>query len=234
MTETDELTEIIAAYDTLVLGISQTAKQTEGRAYGGIVRAGKGELTENIAKHLIELAWKRLNKSDSLISIVKKRELIKIRPEYLAKLKNDVIKEFIRKNIQNYVYPLKVDWTIFVKNNAVLEVECKAYTENAMLKRVLVDSTLLKTIHPKIKSVLFQLESQLGGDYSELKPITFGGNSTHTLLSYFDVDLTIITLLEGERDVYKPIHDKKYFKPLKIESLEKAVSTFEGLLKEFA
>jgi len=50
-----------------------------------------------------------------------------------------------------------------------------------------------------------QLESQLGGDYSTDKDIIFGSRSTHTLLSHFDIDLNIITLLEGERKVKRPI-----------------------------
>jgi len=49
----------------------------------------------------------------------------------------------------------------------IMGIECKAYTENAMLKRILVDFTLLKSIVPKANCVLLQLESQLTGDYSK-------------------------------------------------------------------
>jgi len=67
-----------------------------------------------------------------------------------------------------------------------------------MLKRTLVDCTLVKHIYPHVKFVLFQLESQLGGDYSNVfKKIHYGSPSTHTLLSYFDIELNIITLLKG-------------------------------------
>jgi hypothetical protein len=91
-----------------------------------------------------------------------------------------------------------------------LAVECKAYTENAMLKRILVDFTLLKQVYPNLKFILLQLESQLGGDYSSGKIIKYGSPSTHTLLSYFDIDLNIITLLEGERKVDQPIHSHNF------------------------
>jgi hypothetical protein len=111
-------------------------------------------------------------------------------------------------------------------------VECKAYTENAMFKRILVDFTLLKTTYPNLDCVLLELESQLGGDYSELKDITYGSPSTHTLLSYFDIQLNIVTLLEGERKVDRPIHKPEFYKPLKKESLERAVLVFKQLLEK--
>lgn len=65
-----------------------------------------------------------------------------------------------------------------------------------MLKRILVDFKLLKTPASHFKCYLFQLESQLGGDYSELNEKTF--EAIHiTLLSYFkEVDLKIFTFLK--------------------------------------
>lgn len=103
-----------------------------------------------------------------------------------------------------------------------------------MLKRILVDFTLLKQVAPNLKCVLLQLESQLTGDYSQpLKPVIYGSPSTHTLLSYFDVDLNIITLLEGERKVDEPIHKRKYFKEMTEPALRKAVDMLKSLLAEF-
>jgi hypothetical protein len=93
---------------------------------------------------------------------------------------------------------------------------------------MVVEKKQLKNLH----CVLFQLESQLGGDYSQPnKDIILGSYSTHTLLSYFDVDLIIITLLEGERKVDKPIHKKEYYKELRPENLYKAIDVFKQLLK---
>ena len=101
-----------------------------------------------------------------------------------------------------------------------------------MLKRILVDFTLLKTIYPKLNCCLFQLESQLTGDYSEIsKSIIYGSHSTHTLLSYFDIDLNIFTLLEGERKVNEPIHKKDFFKPLEKVNLIKTIENFIEILK---
>lgn len=79
---------------------------------------------------------------------------------------------------------------------------------------------------------LLQLESQLGGGYSNpLADPQFGSPSTHTLLSYFpEVELHIITLLEGERKVDQPIHQAQHFKELNPAVLEHAINRFAGLL----
>ncbi|MGH7950696.1 MAG: hypothetical protein ACREFE_02080 [Limisphaerales bacterium] len=104
-----------------------------------------------------------------------------------------------------------------------------------MMKRILVDFTLLRQVVPDLGWMLFQLESQLTGDYSKVSnPVIFGSKSTHTLLSYFDIDLYIITLLEGERKVDEPIHKPEFYKELKIEVLEKATSDFQAILKRWA
>ena len=100
-----------------------------------------------------------------------------------------------------------------------------------MLKRILVDFTLLKQAYPNSKFALIQLESQLGGDFCELKEITYGSHSTHTLISHFDVELNIITLLAGERNIDEPIHKPEYYKPLRKIDLEKALETIKKLLR---
>ena len=154
--------------------------------------------------------------------------------KYIEKLKSKEIKDYIFKNINNYYYGLKTDIHVSINNKLIMGIECKAYTENAMLKRILVDFTLLKNIFPNIKCVLLQLESQLTGDYSQpQKRIIYGSYSTHTLLSYFDIDLNIITLLEGERLVDKPIHKNKYYKVLKKDILKKSIKIIENLIKEY-
>lgn len=101
-----------------------------------------------------------------------------------------------------------------------------------MIKRILIDFHLLKTIFPNISCYLFQLESQLGGDYSELPETIYGSKSTHSIMSYFeDVDLNIITFLKGERNINKPIH--KNFKPLEENILNKTIKLMENELKNY-
>lgn len=50
-------------------------------------------------------------------------------------------------------------------------------------------------------------------------------------LSYFDIDLNIITLLEGERKIDRPIHKLKYFKSLRKKRLLAALEVIIGLLR---
>ena len=230
----DEMKEIIKAYDTLVLGIDKLAEDNvDGRAYGGIVRAGKGELVESITKILVKLAWERLGEKANRLIITRIPTKIPIKKGYVEQLEDEYVKSHIKKNLKDYFYKYKSDVLVLVDNKPVLEIECKAYTENAMLKRILVDATLVKTIHPDVSFVLMQLESQLGGDYSNLNTKTLGSTSTHTLLSYFDIHLHIITLLKGERKVDKPIHKKEFFKPLTKESLEMAIDSIKSILEKY-
>jgi hypothetical protein len=229
----DEIQEIIMAYNDVVRGIETKAQaHPEGRAYGGIVRAGKGKLVENIGKALIRIAWEELGQDPNRLNIFGRQFRIPIKMEYVKNLKNSEVREFIEQHIDDFNYPYKPDIAVSIDGNIVMIIECKTYTENAMLKRVLVDFTLLKSLYPNTKFILLQLESQLGGDYSLLRDISFGSPSTHTLLSYFDIDLHIITLLEGERKVDEPIHKPDFFKPLKRESLERTIKAIKEIFVE--
>jgi len=228
----EKFAAIIKAYDYLVGGIEKQALDNTERAFGGIIRAGKGRLVESIAKNLIEIAWENIGNKTKRLTIGREQVKIRIKSDYVDKIKNKEVKEYIRNNISAYIYSLSTDIHVQIDNKLAIGVECKAYTENAMMKRILVDFTLLKQYSPDMDCVLFQLESQLGGDYSELKETSYGSHSTHTLLSYFDIDLNIITLLKGERKVDKPIHNHKYFKPLIEDNLQKAVKVFQTLLEK--
>lgn len=227
----DDISLLIKEYDHSIRNIDKNAKNSDDRAYGGVIRSVKGELVEKLAKKLIEIAWKSLGMDPDRLSFEKRSIKIPIKKEYVERVKNPDVKKYIIDNISKYVYPLKTDIHVHVDRKFKIAVECKAYTENAMLKRVLVDFTLLKQVFPNLTFVLFQLESQLGGDYSTANHIKYGSYSTHTLLSYFDIDLNIITLLEGERKVDKPIHQQKHYKPLKEESLKAGIEVFKDLLR---
>jgi hypothetical protein len=226
-----DIQSLIDAYEFLVKGIDTTAKESEDRAYGGIIRAGKGMLVESLAKSLVEIAWKELGGDLSRLSLSKETVKIPIKKEYLKKIKSPEVKKFIEEHINDFYYPLRTDVHVHIDGKFKIAIECKAYTENAMLKRILVDFTLFKQVYPDLAFVLLQLESQLGGDYSTSNHVKYGSPSTHTLLSYFDIDLNIITLLEGERKVDKPIHKPKYYKALREESLLTALEVFEKLLQ---
>jgi len=228
-----DIQKLINAYDVVVKGIDDKAKISEDRAYGGIIRAGKGELVESMAAYLVELAWGLLDVHSNRLKINRQKIMVPLKSEYLKKIKSDNVRKFITDNIHKYYYPLSTDIHILIDNRFVIAIECKAYTENAMLKRILVDATLLKHMYPDLNFILFQLESQLGGDFSELPDLVFGSPSTHTLLSYFDINLHIITMLKGERKVDRPIHNPRYYKSLTKESLCKAIEVFQELLQEY-
>lgn len=221
---------LIDYYDAVVKSIDFEAKEAGVRAYGGVIRAGKGSLVENLAKRMILISWKELGKKPEKLSLKKETIKIPIREQYITRIRNPEVREFIRQHIKEYYYPLRTDIHVHVEGEFKIAIECKAYTENAMLKRILVDFTLFKQVYPNLAFVLFQLESQLGGDYSTSQNVQYGSPSTHTLLSYFDIDLNIITLLEGERKVDQPIHNPKYYKPLQEESIVKAIDVFKELL----
>ena len=226
-----DIKSLINDYEILIKSLVKRAKESEGRAYGGVIRSSKGKFVERLAKSLIEIAWKELGRDPKRLSLDKETVKIPIKLEYIERVKSPEVKKFIKDHINDFYYPLRTDVHVHVDEKFKIAMECKAYTENAMLKRILVDFTLLKQIFPDLAFVLFQLESQLGGDYSTPNHVKYGSPSTHTLLSYFDIDLNIITLLEGERKVDKPIHKLKYYKQLREESLLMAIEIFKDLLK---
>lgn len=230
-----KLNTLIAAYNKLVKGIDDEAALSHDRAYGGIIRAGKGELVENIAANLVQIAWVDvLHQNPSRMNINKKKMPIGINDRYINRISNSSVKEYVQTHRTELVYKFGTDVQVFVDGKLVLPIECKAYSENAMLKRILFDAELMKEAVGTETYYLVQLESQLGGDYSELNDISFGSPATHALLSHVDVELKIITLLKGERKVDRPIHKAEFYKELKIRELQKAVTLFANDLRKYA
>ena len=210
------------------------AAQEDGRAYGGFVRAAKGKMQEYITERLIKISWcSELNMESSRLEINSSKIKIPIKLDYVKQLKSKSVKDYILKNIRKYYYGLSVDKHIFVDGVFIFGIECKAYSENAMIKRILVDFQLLKIRFPNLGCYLFQLESQLGGDYCTIVTLPKGSMPTHTIMSYFpNVELNIVTLLPGERKVNRPINKPDFFKPLTVSSLEIALSNIvEGFGK---
>ena len=79
------------------------------------------------------------------LEINSKKFSIPIMNDYINELPDQEIREHILNNVDDYCYKLSVDKQVFIDEEFVLGIECKSYTENAMLKRVLVDFKLLKT-----------------------------------------------------------------------------------------
>jgi len=206
------------------------------RAKGGFLRATKGKLVEVLARHAVEIAWVEAGGHRSRLSFGDRKTFrVDVRPEYVETLPRE-IRTYVQRRIEEHHYNAKVDVKAFVDGEFVLGIECKSYTENAMFKRILVDFRMLLTLYPDLTCCLFQLESQLGGSYSDpLADPQFGSPSSHTLMSYFpDVALNIVTLLEGERLPKRPIHESDYYKPLRRVCLDHAIGNLTALLKPFA
>ncbi|MBO6304371.1 MAG: hypothetical protein J6M62_04710 [Selenomonadaceae bacterium] len=214
--------------------IDDEAAISQNRAYGGIIRSGKGKLVENIAECLVRIAWEDvLGQDGDRMKINKKKMPIGISDGYIDRISDNNVSEYLKKHNGELVYKFGTDVQVFIDDELVLPIECKTYAENAMMKRILFDAKLMKEAMGTNTYYLVQLESQLGGDYSELKKVTYGSPATHALMSYVDVDLKIITLLKGERHVKRPIHKHEYFKELKISELQKAVNIFANDLKKY-
>ncbi len=229
-----KINQLVNLVNNKIKGIEYIAQVDSDRAYGGIIRAAKGKLLEELCKELFYIAWNELKGNIDDLSFPTNKIPIPLNINYLSRIKSTEIRNWINDNYKDFIFRAQVDIHTFVKDEFAVGIECKSYTENAMLKRVLVDFTLLKTIYPNLKCVLFQLESQLTGDYSEIdKKIIYGSHSTHTLLSYFDIDLEIMTLVKGERKVDEPIHQPEFFKPIAKESLIKSVEKFIEILKPY-
>ena len=229
----ENIDNIIDAYNLFIKGIDKDARQEDedkNRAYGGMIRAGKGKIVEYITHSLIMIAWKELSGNENQIDINSQKIAIPIKQGYLSRIGDKNIKKYIEANISRYSYGLSVDKQVFINKKFVMGIECKSYAENAMMKRILVDFDLLLTKH-KISCYLLQLESHLGGDFSKLNNITYGSKSTHTLMSYFNCNLKIITLIKGERSIKNPIH--QYFKPLEKYALENAKNLIKNDLSQY-
>lgn len=234
---TKRLKDLIETYDRVLRVMEHDAAKAvkqDSRAYGGFVRSAKGKMQEYICEELVHIAWGvELAKQPNRLAINSEKIRIPIQMEYVRQVKDKAVREYILSNIRKYFYGLSVDKHVFVDGKLVIGIECKAYTENAMIKRILVDFHLLKTKAPEMLCYLFQLESQLGGDYSVVDDKPKGSPPTHTLMSYFDdVELRVVTLLSGERKVDKPINKLKYFKPLSIQRLEAAVDILVAGFRE--
>lgn len=197
----------------------------------GAVRATKGKLVEDLTKQMVELAWRNLGGDPRYLTFAKGKHYVPINRDYVNRQPQE-IREYIEPRISEYRYGLGCDVQVRVRGEFFLAIECKSFTENAMLKRILIDCSMLKSLFPDLRFALVQLESMLGGDYSELGDIKFGSVASHTIMSYFDVDLTILTMLRGERRINQPVHEERWFKPLTHETVATAVSQLQVLLAD--
>jgi len=104
-----DIQSLINAYEFFVKGIDTKARDSKDRAYGGIVRAGKGILVESLGKSLVEISWRELGYDSSMLSTEKKTVKIPLNKKYLSRIKSPEVKKYIEDNIKDFYYPLRTD-----------------------------------------------------------------------------------------------------------------------------
>ena len=105
-----KINSIIKAYEHLTKGIEKKALAgVDGRAYGGIIRAGKGEMVESIAAEIVKIAWEELRQKPDRLTIDRKKIKLPIKRAYVEKIKNPEVRQFILENIDKHRFLLGVD-----------------------------------------------------------------------------------------------------------------------------
>lgn len=198
--------EIKLGYKRAILASQKLYANRRAKDTAGAVRYTKGKIVEEITKDIIKIAWSKTSPDETRLRMDKKKIIIKTNDE---------------------VYKLSQDIHVYIDDIFRISVECKSYTEVAMYKRVLVDASLMKKAVPTINAFfVVQLENFLGGDYGK-KVEPKGSESVITLNRLFpEVNMTVVTLLDGDRDIKRPLHKPEYFKPLRDERPNYAVEQF--------
>lgn len=208
-----------------------------GRARGGVLRSMKGSIVETLVDKVVNAAAARAGIAE--VSVERSRVKLPIRPEYIGEIEDTDVREHIQANLKDYIYTYNIDRVVKVVGTPVVAVECKAFAENAMLKRIVVDARLVRSEWPDVTYLLFQLESQLGGDYSESLLGKFGSKQSHAIVSrlgdglVLGQNLVIMTLLRGGRLVDAPIHDSAFNKELTTQSVDEAIDWFATALRSY-
>lgn len=209
---TPTIEKIQAEYKKAILSSQKLYAGRRRKDTAGAVRYTKGKLVEDITKDIIAIAWSCVSGGKNLLRMDKKK---------------------ISVTTNGEIYKLSQDIHVHINDVFRISVECKSYTEVAMYKRILMDAHLLKCAVPTIESFfVVQLENFLGGDYgAQMSPK--GSDSVITLNRVFpDLNINVITLLDGDRDIGRPLHNPDYFKPLTDERLEYAIKQFSLSMTE--
>jgi len=198
--------DIQSEYKRAILESQKLYADRRDKDTAGAVRYTKGKIVEDITKDIIKIAWSKISSGEDRLRMDKKKIIIKTNDE---------------------VYKLSQDIHVYIDNIFRVSVECKSYTEVAMYKKILVDASLLENAVPTINAFfIVQLENFLGGDYGETVEAK-GSESVITLNRVFpQINMVVITLLDGNRDINKPLHKPEYFKPMKDERLNYAIEQF--------
>ena len=199
-------------------------KKKTSRASGGIKRMAKGDLVKEIYSRIIKFCLnekksnlKLINKMGNLPKNVKKVPILKVSQNYIN-LKN---LKFTNKELATG-YEDKFDGFILDNQDIKFVLEYKAYSENTMLKRCLVDASIAQIFDKNINYCLCLLQSHL---YQNERLI---GYNAHSLMDFFyqkfRVNVDILILVKEPRVVNEDIIKKKY--QINYELLKNAVNYF--------
>ena len=216
----NELNQIILNAENKV----DLIKKTSSRASGGIKRMAKGDLVEEIFSRIIKFCLNEkksklelINKMGNLPKNVKKIPKLKVSQNYIN-LKN---LKFTNKELATG-YEDKFDGFIIDNQDIKFVLEYKAYSENTMLKRCLVDASIAQIFDKNINYCLCLLQSHLNQNERLI------GYNAHSLMDFFyqkfKVNVDILILVKEPRVVNEDIIKKKYEIDYKL--LENAVNYF--------
>ena len=127
------ISESIELYEQVVGGVHQDAVTQDDRTSSGMVRAKKGEMVETITKNLIRAAWLASGEDELRLKFNPKKHEIPIVRKYVNEITDENIRKQILADIKEYKIAHGTDIHVYIDGKFKLSVECKAYTENAML-----------------------------------------------------------------------------------------------------
>ena len=207
---TPTIEEIQTRYERAILSSQELYAERRDRDTAGEIRYTKGKIVEDITKDIISIAWSRISDPQNV-------------------LRTNNIKIPIKTNGETF--KVSHDINVYIDDVFRISVECKSFMELTLYKRFLMEAYLLKRAVTTIE-VFFvvQLENALGGDYGA--SITPNGRSQVIWLNkqFPDLNISIITLLDGKRASNKPLHMPEYFRPLTDERLEYAIDQFAQVI----
>lgn len=231
-----ETPEAIAASATRQLkGLSRQAKlmvkKKQSKSFGGAMRSLKGKFVEELCEELVRLSWAKLGCAPGRLSFSKAKVSASVSSGYIKRI-SEFADPKVVDQLKKAGYRCKLDKHVMIDDELVLAVECKSYTEISMLKRIAVDFDIVLSEHRDMGCVLFQLESQLGGNYCDqvTKSEQYSASAAAVLSRFSHVDLNIITMLEGERTVKRPIHE--YPKPVTEQAIHQCIATMQSKLRK--
>lgn len=212
------INDLIADYDTTISGLFNEQN-------GGKIRGAKGRLVERLANSIVRLVWDDvLLQSHDRLQINNEKEKIYVKDSdlFLQRQRlDDSARDRIINHFDTVYYDFGTDVHVKVDGQLAVAIECKAYTETAMLKRIIFDSMLMDEALPDATHCLFQLEA------------AFSDDQYNVLMSHHSHNIDVLTLLDGKRNSQKPIHREAFFKELTKERLITVIEYFEDVLSSF-